>query len=145
MPKRKQKESRSVQAQYFKDPYEFQAYLSNSVFLAEINNDKTSKNKTYAQNLATLEKFVMVKFENDTMVVPKESAWFGYYNGSQLLTLQEQEIYKEDWIGLKKLDQENKLVFIQKLGNHLQIGMDWFDEYIIQPYLTGNSPQELET
>eukprot|EP01024_Parvocaulis_polyphysoides_P020027 TRINITY_DN191_c1_g2_i6.p2 TRINITY_DN191_c1_g2~~TRINITY_DN191_c1_g2_i6.p2 ORF type:complete len:134 (-),score=10.53 TRINITY_DN191_c1_g2_i6:43-444(-) len=133
MPKRKQKESRSVQAQYFKDPYEFQAYLSNSVFLAEINNDKTSKNKTYAQNLATLEKFVMVKFENDTMVVPKESAWFGYYNGSQLLTLQEQEIYKEDWIGLKKLDQENKLVFIQKLGNHLQIGMDWFDEYINQP------------
>eukprot|EP01024_Parvocaulis_polyphysoides_P010022 TRINITY_DN13294_c0_g1_i2.p1 TRINITY_DN13294_c0_g1~~TRINITY_DN13294_c0_g1_i2.p1 ORF type:complete len:217 (-),score=8.89 TRINITY_DN13294_c0_g1_i2:102-752(-) len=113
-------QSRSIQAQYFKDPFDFVAYIANSIFLAEMNNDKEDKNEKYASNLATLDKFVMIKFLNDTMVVPKESAWFGYYNGSELLTLFEQPIYKEDWIGLKQLNEKNSLVFIEKLGNHRQ-------------------------
>eukprot|EP01025_Chloroclados_australasicus_P037042 TRINITY_DN3771_c0_g3_i1.p1 TRINITY_DN3771_c0_g3~~TRINITY_DN3771_c0_g3_i1.p1 ORF type:complete len:349 (-),score=23.88 TRINITY_DN3771_c0_g3_i1:153-1109(-) len=129
----------SVQAQYFKDPVEFSAYQANSIFLADINNDRTDKNETYAGNLASLEKFVMVMFLNDTMVVPKESSWFGYYNGSNLLSMFEQAIYEEDWIGLKQLNDKQALVFINKLGDHLQFSLDWFDQYIIQPYLLDQS------
>ncbi len=48
-------------------------------------------------------------------VVPKASEWFGYYeigNVKNLLPMQQQPIYTEDWIGLQELDQAGKLVFL---------------------------------
>ncbi len=38
---------------------------------ADINNEREPRNATYAENLRRLEKFVMVKFEADTMVDPR--------------------------------------------------------------------------
>ena len=40
----------------------FDKYVEKSEFLAEINNEKEIKNETYAENLAKLEHFVLVKF-----------------------------------------------------------------------------------
>lgn len=40
-------------------------------------------NTTYRQGLVSLQKFVMVMFEKDTMVIPKESEWFGFYTPGQ--------------------------------------------------------------
>jgi hypothetical protein len=54
------------------------------------------------------------RFEEDITVVPKASEWFGYYaigDVSQLLPMQQQPIYTEDWIGLQELDKADKLVF----------------------------------
>ncbi|KAL4073847.1 Alpha/Beta hydrolase protein [Scleroderma citrinum] len=69
-----------VQAQYFRDPAQLGIYMSVGGFLADINNEvplPSSKNETYADKLASLESLVLVLFEQDTTVVPKESAWFG--------------------------------------------------------------------
>jgi len=49
-------------------------------FLADINNEAllpSSRNGTYANNLASLQHLVLVLFQQDKTVVPKESAWFG--------------------------------------------------------------------
>lgn len=69
-----------------------------------------------------LEKFVMVKFEQDSMIVPKDTAWFGFYNSDgEVVPLEEQEIYKQDYIGLKTLNNQKKLHFETLEGDHVVI------------------------
>jgi len=104
-----------VQAQYWHDPLHFDTYIEKSKFLAEINNEKPTKNASYAVNLASLENFVMVKHNQDTMVEPVESEHFEYYLPGQsdvILPLRESPIYVEDRIGLKALDEAGKLHFL---------------------------------
>ena len=84
-----------VQAEYWHDPLNEEEYRQWSVFLADINNER-AKNKTYIKNLLNLNSFVMVKFNNDTMVEPVESEWFGFYKpgqSSDVVTLQESDLY----------------------------------------------------
>ena len=40
-------------------------------------------NYEYRKNLMQLKNFVLVMFENDSMMIPKESAWFGFYSPGQ--------------------------------------------------------------
>jgi palmitoyl-protein thioesterase len=112
-----------VPAQYFKatndstgEPAE--EYLDNSNFLADINNERVLKNVTYADN------FVMYLFEDDTTVIPKESGWFAYTNGTDgsVTQLRDRQIYKEDWIGLKALDKKGGLHFETTEGGHMTLG-----------------------
>lgn len=66
-----------VQAQYFKDPREMPQYLAHNPFLPDINNERPNKTALYATNLASLQRLVLFQFEDDVVVVPKESSWFG--------------------------------------------------------------------
>lgn len=80
----------------------------------------------------------MVKFENDTIVQPRETSWFGYYkpgSDQELQTLEESDIFIKDRLGLKKMKEDGKLVFLELKGNHMQISLDWFVENVIEPYL----------
>lgn len=63
-----------VQATYWHDPLNEDLYKTKSSFLAKINNEKTI-NKDYVTRLQSLNKFVMVKFSNDTIVQPRETSW----------------------------------------------------------------------
>merc|ERR1712141_902715 len=49
-------QSRLVQAEYWHDPLDEKTYRAKSLFLAEINNDKDTKNETYKENLLNLAK-----------------------------------------------------------------------------------------
>ena len=109
-----------------------------SGFLADINNERAVKNSTYRDNMLALSRLIMIKFEQDTMVVPKESQWFGYYdvNGDheKLLSMRETESYKQDWIGLKQLDAEGKLKFHSVDGDHLRISLKYLKHEILFRY-----------
>ncbi|KAF1952352.1 palmitoyl-protein thioesterase 1 precursor [Byssothecium circinans] len=138
-------QSHLVPAQYFRTTEEdtgepTDEYLENSNFLADINNERKLKNVTYAKNLATLDKFVMYVFEDDTTVIPKESAWFAQTNltSGEVTDLRNRTIYKEDWIGLKKLDQKGGLVFKTTKGGH----MDLDDEVLTDVFKTYFAPSE---
>ncbi|OCK83521.1 alpha/beta-hydrolase [Lepidopterella palustris CBS 459.81] len=99
-------------------------YLEYSNFLADINNERKTKNSTYAENLASLEKFVMFVFKDDTTVIPKESGWFAQVTNltsGEVTPLRERSIYKEDWVGLRKLDDKGALVFREAEGGHMQL------------------------
>lgn len=79
----------------------------------------------------------MVKFENDTIVQPKQSQWFGYYRPGQdkeIIPLEETVLYKEDRIGLKAMEKTGQLVLLETEGNHLQFKKKWFQANIL-PYL----------
>ena len=125
-----------VPAQYFRDPADLDTYLLNSGFLADANNERLEfRNETYATNLASLERFVMYVFEDDTKVYPKESGWFDdvYQDTGEVVKLRNRDLYKEDWLGLKRLDKKGGLVFETMPGDHMQLDegvvMDAFARY----------------
>jgi len=127
-----------VQAQYWHDPLNEEEYEEKSLFIAEINNQKKRKNATYVQNLLQLKKLVLVQFQNDTMIDPKESSSFGFFEpgqGKKILPMRETRLYQEDWIGLKQLDQSGKLVEYRVPGDHLQLNIEWFKSELIAKYL----------
>ncbi|XP_018563499.1 palmitoyl-protein thioesterase 1 [Anoplophora glabripennis] len=126
-----------VQATYWHDPLNEDEYKNYSSFLADINNER-SINTDYIKNLQNLENFVLVKFENDTMVQPVETEWFGFYKPGQSVkieTLKESALFVEDRLGLQRMDNQAKLHFLGVPGNHLRFEWKWFDENIIQPFL----------
>lgn len=71
-----------MQATYWHDPLNEDLYKKHSNFLADINNENYI-NQTYIDNLQSLRNFIMVKFEQDSMVQPRESEWFGFYKPGQ--------------------------------------------------------------
>ncbi|XP_072103286.1 palmitoyl-protein thioesterase 1 [Mobula birostris] len=125
-----------VQAEYWHDPLNEELYRNKSVFLADINQER-GINGSYKENLMKLHKFVMVKFLRDTMVLPVDSEWFGFYKAGQAkdtYTLRESDLYREDRLGLKAMDKAKKLDFLDVDGDHLQFSESWFISTII-PYL----------
>jgi len=112
-----------VPAQYFRDPEELDAYLEHSNFLADVNNERAVKNSTYRENLMSLNRFGMFMFEDDMTAVPKESAWFAEVNmtSGKVTPLRERQLYKEDWLGLKVLDEQGKLDFETVPGEHMKL------------------------
>ncbi|NXW60216.1 PPT1 thioesterase, partial [Eurystomus gularis] len=125
-----------VQAEYWHDPLKEEDYRKNSIFLADINQER-GINETYKKNLMALKKFVMVKFLNDTMVDPPISEWFGFYKPGQdkeTIPLQETSLYTEDRLGLQEMDKAGKLVFLGVKGDHLHFSEEWFYTAIL-PFL----------
>ena len=116
-------QSHLIPAQYYRDREDYENYLENSNFLADINNEREVKNATYKENIRKLENFVMVVFKDDVTVIPKESGWFAHKNmtSGNVTRLQDRRIYKEDWLGLKELDKKGGLVFEEAAGEHMQL------------------------
>jgi len=85
-----------VQAQYWHDPMQEDEYRKYSVFLADINQERVF-NENYKNNMLKLKNLVLVKFNQDGMVVPRESEWFGFYKEGQaheLYSMEESILYK---------------------------------------------------
>ncbi|KAJ1350234.1 Palmitoyl-protein thioesterase 1 [Parelaphostrongylus tenuis] len=130
-------QKRVVQAQYWHDPYHEEEYKNDSIFLADINNERAI-NPDYKKNLLKLKNILLIMFKQDEMVVPKESSWFGFYKEGQLdviLSMNQTRLYKEDRIGLKKLYETGRLHFLAVEGNHLKIRRDEFVKEVIEKFL----------
>lgn len=126
-----------VQAQYFKDPNHLDAYLANNIFLPDINNERADKVAAYADNLASLSRLVLYRFDEDTTVVPRDSAWFSFWDGTDTIPLFDQDLFKQDWIGLKRLHEAGGLLLESAPGEHMQFTLKWFKQEIINKYLAG--------
>jgi len=127
-----------IPAQYFKDPEDLPTYVEQSAYLADINNEREFKNVSYAEGIRSLNFFVLIKFTEDTTLIPSNSAWFEFYDNNDrnvTLPLRQQPIYVEDWIGLKTLDSLGRLFLKTCIGKHMHIPMDYFEKEIIWPYL----------
>lgn len=71
------------------------------------------------------------------MIVPKESAWFGSFadnDGAKIVQFNETDLYKQDKLGFKELDESNKLKFLTIDAGHLQISEKFFIKEIVQKY-----------
>ncbi|GAB7349075.1 hypothetical protein MBLNU459_g8034t1 [Dothideomycetes sp. NU459] len=98
-------------------------YLNGSNFLADVNNEREHKNHDYKARLAALDRFAMYVFEDDKTVIPKESGWFAHVNttSGNVTYLRDREIYRQDWLGLKELDEKDALVFRTAPGEHMRL------------------------
>ncbi|CAD5125040.1 DgyrCDS13284 [Dimorphilus gyrociliatus] len=126
-----------TQAEYWHDPLNEDEYKKYSIFLADINQERKI-NESYKENLQKLNNFVMVMFNKDTMVQPKISEWFGFYKrGSvnETFTLKESDIYIQDKLGLKEMDNKGQLHFLSVEDDHLRISDTWLINNIIDKFL----------
>ncbi|KAK7340472.1 hypothetical protein VNO77_21176 [Canavalia gladiata] len=123
---------------YVKIPIDITGYIKGCRFLPKLNNEIVNmRNSTYRQRFASLQNLVLIMFEQDTVIIPKETAWFGYYpNGAlhPVLPVQQTELYIEDWIGLRSLDEAGKVKFVSVSGNHLNLSRKDMKTYVV-PYL----------
>lgn len=128
-----------VQATYWHDPLHEDKYRKYSTFLSDLNNERKI-NEIYVQRLKSLQKLVLVKFSNDTIVQPRESQWFGYYRPGQdieLISMEETDLYKQNRLGLKEMKESGKLIMLEAIGNHLEYSHAWFSQNIL-PILSEN-------
>ena len=51
---------------------------------------------------------------------------------NETVDLQSTTLYKEDWLGLKSLDEQGKLVFLEQEGDHM-------DHYEVKNFYTENN------
>ena len=148
-----------IQAQYYKDPAHLATYRRVNAFLADINNEHACDapppegeegegeplptrcpNPLYARALASLDRLVLIRFARDQTVVPRDSSWFadlkvGTDGGVEAVPLRESELFKQDWIGLQALDKKGALFFEEAPGPHMQFGVDWFVERVVERHL----------
>lgn len=123
---------------YVKIPTDMDAYLKGSLFLPKLNNEIASnRNETYKKRLESLNHLVLIMFQQDTIIIPPQTAWFGYYAVNDFTTVQateETDLYKEDWIGLRALDESGRVTYIAFPGDHLSINDLEIRDYVV-PYL----------
>lgn len=123
---------------YLKLPNDIPKYLEKCRFLPKLNNElPDERNSTYKERFSSLENLVLIMFEQDTVLIPKETSWFGYYPDGAfepVLPPQQTKLYTEDWIGLKTLDDAGRVKYISVPGNHLGISHSDMKQYVV-PYL----------
>jgi palmitoyl-protein thioesterase len=80
--------------------------------LAEIDNELSyePKNKYLCQLKRGLD---LIAFGDDETILPNSSAFFGFWdsNGENPIPYNQTDLYENDWIGLKMLDQNNLITF----------------------------------
>jgi len=78
------------------------------------------KNLEYNNRIKNLEKMMLVMNNKDTIVIPKTTAWFEFYDqkGDNVVKLRESNFYINDFIGIRDLDEKGKIVFVSLPGRH---------------------------
>ncbi|CAL6009237.1 Palmitoyl-protein_thioesterase [Hexamita inflata] len=66
-------------ASYWNDPYKHNAYLAYKTHLSYLNNE-VEINSNYKSNFLEPDLYVLFGSPNDNIIVPWESAWFGFFN-----------------------------------------------------------------
>merc|ERR1712232_659329 len=97
------------------------AYRASGIVLADLNNAGPNKNPEYVKRLANLEKIVLVMFSKDTMVLPKETAHWGFwkdYNRKKVVDLEDQDVVQD--LGLADKIKNGDIVKLVFEGDHLQ-------------------------
>ncbi|XP_076923370.1 uncharacterized protein LOC143585472 [Bidens hawaiensis] len=113
------------------------AYREGCKFLPKLNNE-FEKNATYKERFSSLQNLVLIMFDKESVLVPKETSWFGYFSdgaSESILPPQETKLYVEDWIGLRTLVEAGRVKFVNVTGGHLEITDDDVRKYIV-PYLS---------
>lgn len=78
------------------------------------------------------------------MVYPKESEWFQQLDSNyRLQPLEESDFYKQDYIGLRYLNEAGKVQFKEVDGDHLDTGIfETLDIFI--PFLNSTETKPTE-
>ena len=54
--------------------------MRHNVYLKDLNNEGPEKNQNYKNRIMNLNKMLLVKGSLDTIISPRESSWFEFYD-----------------------------------------------------------------
>ncbi|KAL9368837.1 hypothetical protein Peur_040036 [Populus x canadensis] len=130
---------------YLKFPNDISHYMEKCSFLPKLNNEiPEERNTTYKGRFSSLQNLVLIMFENDNVLIPKETSWFGYYPDGDfkpIVPAHQTALYTEDWIGLKALDEAGRLHFVNVSGGHLGISESDMKKHVV-PFLVDEASVE---
>ena len=98
-------------ANYWRDPTQMDRFRSDCHFLPDINNERSTRNETYRNNMLKLNAFVMTYTDGDEIVVPKQSGWFFGFLPNSLVVEERNNSrqFTEDLIGMRTLWEQGKV------------------------------------
>jgi len=103
-------------AGYYRNTENLAIYKEKSSFLSKLNNEKvTDQLSSQKERLSAVNGFMMVMFEKDDVVLPPASELFGEWSKKDdagnrvIIKMEDTDLYKNDYIGLKTLDEKKKL------------------------------------
>jgi palmitoyl-protein thioesterase len=102
------------QKSFWKDVLHYEAYTELNNFLADINNERETKDSQYRTNLLQLDNFLCIYGLLDEVVIPQTSPIFSFFppgNTSVVLPFEQTPQYSGDWLGLRTLQQSKRLHF----------------------------------
>ena len=108
-------------AGYWRNPTLLNVYLDKSVYLPYINNEKEhSQRDKYKNNIINLSNFVMIWSPNDEVIYPAESGKFSFLDKHMnIIPIKETELYKKDTLGLKHLNDNERLHIYETNCSHI--------------------------
>ncbi|GAV90318.1 Palm_thioest domain-containing protein, partial [Cephalotus follicularis] len=123
---------------YVKLPNDITGYLKKNKFLPKLNNELPNKrNAKYKERFTSLQNLVLILCEQDLSIIPKETAWFGFFPDGAfkpVIPYNQTKLYTEDWIGLKTLDDAGRVHFISVPGAHAVLSLEEVKKHVV-PYL----------
>lgn len=97
---------------YWRDPYQYNNYLTQSAYLADLNNENPGANSTlYRDRLLGLENLVLIWSPVDDVLKPPSSGQFGTYaiNRWPLETINAEQTTMWTGLGLNIMNSTNRL------------------------------------
>jgi len=128
-------QSSVAQSNFFRSPLMIHQYLKGCSFLPDILDHST---ELYKSRFVTLKHLALVMAERDTMIFPKETAYFGAFaDGSwrRVIPAAHQPWYES--IGLKELEESGRLTALSTPGDHLRFSQRDLNEWIDRFFLSG--------
>ena len=107
---------------YWRDPTRLGEYLEKCSYLPFLNNEReTALSKQYKENICSLRNYIVIWSPFDDVVHPPESAKFSFYDKEyNIIPLRETVLYKDDLLGLRSLDETERLHIYETNCTHVQ-------------------------
>jgi len=108
-------------AGYWRDPLDLEHYLTHCSYLPSLNNEiETERSLAQKEQMTRLVHFVLVWSPYDSVLSPPESAKFSFFDANlEPISLLQTELYKKDLLGLKYLNENNRLHIYETNCSHV--------------------------
>jgi palmitoyl-protein thioesterase len=116
---------------FFKIPEKYTEFLQSRTYLSILNNEGLY-NDSFRQRTIRLKQFVLVSYKGENFLEPKESVSFGWFDDkdlSKIVRFNQTKLYKQDLIGLRYLDENGRLSFVEVPGRHQDPRIAFTDEF----------------
>ncbi len=119
---------------YYKYKFDQNTYQETNTFLKMLNNENEERDEEIYRRFSSLEKVKLIKSLEDTVITPRDSSWFEFYDkeGKNIVPLEQSDFYINDNIGLRKLNEEGKLFFTAFKEEHVLYNMDEYRNEIVE-------------
>lgn len=107
-------------ADYWRNPKDLDGYTKYSHFLAEANNERNFSQER-KDSWLSLNHCLFIKWMEDMTIIPRESSWWGAYTPDlNIASRHETDVYKNDLIGIRTLEEQGRADFVAIKGGHME-------------------------